>query len=141
MVAALALDGSFLSESGKGSIENALLFYTTSNPLQKLAFDAFRNKDSVMVVVVPIQKNDGHLTIMELGGKPLAFFTAHDEIIIFDDEDEAFFDERAMWLEQRHFDRFVRETALSLPATPAKYGLRLAGYLTKEDRDKWQRTH
>ena len=138
LVAALSTDGSFISEKGKGGIEDASLFYTTSNQLQKLAFDAYRHNGAVMVVVVPVPKQNGNMTIMTLGDKPLAFMQIQDEILIFDDEEQAYKDEHAMWLEERHYERFKTECGLSLAGVrPVNYGLRLAGYLTEEDRNAW----
>ena len=142
MVAALSTDGSFLSEKGKGSIEDASLFYVTSNPLQKIAFDAFRHKNAVMVKVNPELNKDGFLSIITKDGKPLAFIQIHDEFLIFDDEEEEFDDERAVWLEERHYTRFKEDYGLEIPeAKPKKYSLRLAGYLTKEDKDLWAQSN
>lgn len=138
LVAALSTDGSFISEKGKGGIEDASLFYTTSNQLQKLAFDAYRHNGAVMVVVVPMPKQDGNLTIMVMGDKPLAFMQVQDELAIFDDSEPAFEDEHAMWLEARHYERFKNDYGLSLEGVrPVNFGLRLAGYLTEEDRKAW----
>ena len=138
MVAALSTDGSFLSEKGKGSIEDASLFYVTSNPLQKIAFDAFRHKNAVMVIVKPQPFNEGHMSIMTMNGKPLAFKQIHDEIIVFDEDEKMFDEEDAVWLEERHYNRFRDEYEMQIPNVKSvKYGLRLAGYLTEEDRDLW----
>lgn len=138
MVAALSTDGSFITANGKGSIEDASLFYVTSNPLQKIAFDAFRHKNAVMVMVVPVQKNDGHLKLMTIDGKPLAFMQIHDEIQVFDDAEPEFDNECAVWLEQRHYEHFKEEYGLKLEnARASTFGLRLAGYLTEEDKEAW----
>ena len=138
MVAALSTDGSFLSEKGKGSIEDASLFYVTSNPLQKIAFDAFRHKNAVMVVVKPQPFDEGHMSIMTMNGKPLAFKQVQDEIMVFDEDEKMFDEEDAVWLEERHYNRFRDEYGMQIPNVKSvKYGLRLAGYLTKEDRDIW----
>ncbi len=138
MVAALSTDGSFLSEKGKGSIEDASLFYVTSNPLQKIAFDAFRHKNAVMVIVKPQPFDEGHMSIMTMNGKPLAFNQVQDEIMVFDEDEKMFDEEDAVWLEERHYNRFRDEYGMQIPNVKSvKYGLRLAGYLTEEDRDLW----
>ncbi len=138
MVAALSTDGSFLSEKGKGSIEDASLFYVTSNPLQKIAFDAFRHKNAIMVIVKPQPFNKGHMSIMTMNGKPLAFKQIQDEILVFDEDEKMFDEEDAVWLEERHYNRFRDEYGMQIPNVKSvKYGLRLAGYLTEEDRDLW----
>lgn len=138
MVAALSTDGSFLSEKGKGGIEGASLFYVTSNPLQKIAFDAFRHKNAVMVLVKPQPLDEGHMSIMTVDGKPLAFKQIHDEIMVFDEEEPLFDEEDAVWLEERHYNRFKNDYGLHIPnAKCVKYGLRLAGYLTQEDKEAW----
>lgn len=140
MVAALSTDGSFLSEKGKGSIEDASLFYVTSNPLQKIAFDAFRHKNAVMVIVKPQPSKEGHLTIMTMNGKPLAFKLIQDEIMVFDEDEKLFEEEDAIWLEERHYNRFRDDYGMQIPNVKSvKYGLRLAGYLTEEDKDLWQK--
>lgn len=140
MVAALSTDGSFLSEKGKGSIEDASLFYVTSNPLQKIAFDAFRHKNAVMVIVKPQPFNEGHLSIMTVNGKPLAFKQVQDEIMVFDEDEKMFDEEDAVWLEERHYNRFKDDYGMQIPNVKSvKYGLRLAGYLTEEDKDLWKR--
>lgn len=140
MVAALSTDGSFLSEKGKGSIEDASLFYVTSNPLQKIAFDAFRHKNAVMVIVKPQPFNEGHLSIMTMNGKPLAFKQVQDEIMVFDEDEKMFDEEDAIWLEERHYNRFRDDYGMQIPnAKSVKYGLRLAGYLTEEDKELWQK--
>ena len=142
MVAALSTDGSFISEKGKGSIEDASLFYVTSNPLQKIAFDAFRHKNAVMVKVNPELNKDGFLSIITKDDKPLAFIQIHDEFLIFDDEEEEFENEMACWLEERFYTRFAAEYGLEIPgAKPKKYSLRLAGYLTEEDKDLWAQSN
>lgn len=139
MVAALSTDGSFLSEKGKGSIEDASLFYVTSNPLQKIAFDAFRHKNAIMVIVKPQPFNEGHMSIMTMNGKPLAFKQIHDEIIVFDEDEKMFDEEDAIWLEERHYNRFRDDYGMQIPNVKSvKYGLRLAGYLTEEDRELWK---
>ena len=139
MIAALSTDGSFLSEKGKGSIEDASLFYVTSNPLQKIAFDAFRHKNAVMVKVNPELNEDGFLSIITKDDKPLAFIQIHDEFLIFDDEEEEFENEMACWLEERHYNRFKEDYGLDVPdATAKNYSLRLAGYLTDEDKALWR---
>ena len=138
MVAALSTDGSFLSEKGKGSIEDASLFYVTSNPLQKIAFDAFRHKNAVMVIVKPQPFDEGHMSIMTMNGKPLAFKQVQDEIMVFDEDEKMFDEEDAVWLEERHYNRFRDEYGMQIPNVKSvKYGLRLAGYLTEEDKDLW----
>ena len=138
MVAALSTDGSFISEKGKGSIEDASLFYITSNPLQKIAFDAFRHKNAVMVIVKPQPFYEGHMSILTRNGKPLAFKQIQDEIMVFDEDEKMFDDERAVWLEERHYNRFRDDYGMQIPNVKSvKYGLRLAGYLTEEDRDLW----
>ena len=140
MVAALSTDGSFLSENGKGSIEDASLFYVTSNPLQKIAFDAFRHKNAVMVVVKPQPFSEGHMSIMTMNGKPLAFKQIQDEILVFDEDEKLFEEEDAIWLEERHYNRFRDDYGMQIPNVKSvKYGLRLAGYLTEEDKDLWQK--
>ena len=140
MVAALSTDGSFLSEKGKGSIEDASLFYVTSNPLQKIAFDAFRHKNAVMVIVKPQPFNEGHMSIMTMNGKPLAFKQIQDEILVFDEDEKMFNEEDAIWLEERHYNRFRDDYGMQIPNVKSvKYGLRLAGYLTEEDKDLWQK--
>ena len=140
MVAALSTDGSFLSEKGKGSIEDASLFYVTSNPLQKIAFDAFRHKSAVMVIVKPQPFNEGHMSIMTMNGKPLAFKQIQDEIVVFDEDEKMFDEEDAIWLEERHYNRFRDDYGMQIPNVKSvKYGLRLAGYLTEEDKDLWQK--
>ena len=140
MVAALSTDGSFLSEKGKGSIEDASLFYVTSNPLQKIAFDAFRHKNAVMVIVKPQPFNEGHTSIMTMNGKPLAFKQIQDEILVFDEDEKMFSEEDAVWLEERHYNRFRDDYGMQIPSIKSvKYGLRLAGYLTEEDKDLWQK--
>lgn len=140
MVAALSTDGSFLSEKGKGSIEDASLFYVTSNPLQKIAFDAFRHKNAVMVIVKPQPFTEGHLSIMTMNGKPLAFKQIQDEIMVFDEDEKMFDEEDAIWLEERHYNRFRDDYGMQIPNVKSvKYGLRLAGYLTEEDKDLWQK--
>lgn len=140
MVAALSTDGSFLSEKGKGSIEDASLFYVTSNPLQKIAFDAFRHKNAVMVIVKPQPFDEGHMSIMTMNGKPLAFKQVQDEILVFDEDETIFNEEDAVWLEERHYNRFRDDYGMQIPNVKSvKYGLRLAGYLTKEDKDLWQK--
>lgn len=140
MVAALSTDGSFLSEKGKGSIEDASLFYVTSNPLQKIAFDAFRHKNAVMVIVKPQPFDEGHMSIMTMNGKPLAFKQVQDEIMVFDEDEKMFDEEDAVWLEERHYNRFRDDYGMQIPNVKSvKYGLRLAGYLTKEDKDLWQK--
>lgn len=140
MVAALSTDGSFLSEKGKGSIEDASLFYVTSNPLQKIAFDAFRHKNAVMVIVKPQPFNEGHMSIMTMNGKPLAFKQIQDEILVFDEDEKMFNEEDAVWLEERHYNRFRDDYGMQIPNVKSvKYGLRLAGYLTEEDKDLWQK--
>lgn len=139
IVAALSTDGKYLGTAGKGSIEDASLFYVTGNPLQKIAFDAYRNQKIVMVVVVPVPKTDGHLTLMTVNDKPLAFMQIHDEIHVFDDDEPEFDDERVVWLEERHYNRFKEDYGLDVPdATAKNYSLRLAGYLTDEDKALWQ---
>ena len=138
MVAALSTDGSFLSEKGKGSIEDASLFYVTSNPLQKIAFDAFRHKNAIMVIVKPQPFAEGHMSIMTMNGKPLAFKQVQDEILVFDEDETIFNEEDAVWLEERHYNRFRDDYGMQIPNVKSvKYGLRLAGYLTEEDRDLW----
>ena len=140
MVAALSTDGSFLSEKGKGSIEDASLFYVTSNPLQKIAFDAFRHKNAVMVIVKPQPFIKGHMSIMTMNGKPLAFKQIQDEILVFDEDETIFNEEDAVWLEERHYNRFRDDYGMQIPNVKSvKYGLRLAGYLTEEDKDLWQK--
>lgn len=140
MVAALSTDGSFLSEKGKGSIEDASLFYVTSNQLQKIAFDAFRHKNAVMVIVKPQPFNEGHMSIMTMNGKPLAFKQIQDEILVFDEDEKMFNEEDAIWLEERHYNRFRDDYGMQIPNVKSvKYGLRLAGYLTEEDKDLWQK--
>ena len=140
MVAALSTDGSFLSEKGKGSIEDASLFYVTSNPLQKIAFDAFRHKNAVMVIVKPQPFDEGHMSIMTMNGKPLAFKQVQDEIMVFDEDEKMFDEEDAVWLEERHYNRFRDDYGMQIPNVKSvKYGLRLAGYLTEEDKDLWQK--
>ena len=140
MVAALSTDGSFLSEKGKGSIEDASLFYVTSNPLQKIAFDAFRHKNAVMVNVKPQPFDKGHMSIMTMNGKPLAFKQVQDEIIVFDEDEKMFDEEDAIWLEERHYNRFRDDYGMQIPNVKSvKYGLRLAGYLTEEDKELWQK--
>lgn len=140
MVAALSTDGSFLSEKGKGSIEDASLFYVTSNPLQKIAFDAFRHKNAVMVIVKPQPFNEGHLSIMTMNDKPLAFKQVQDEIMVFDEDEKMFDEEDAVWLEERHYNRFRDDYGMQIPNIKSvKYGLRLAGYLTNEDKELWQK--
>lgn len=140
MVAALSTDGSFLSEKGKGSIEDASLFYVTSNPLQKIAFDAFRHKNAVMVIVKPQPFYEGHMSIMTMNGKPLAFKQIQDEILVFDEDEKMFNEEDAVWLEERHYNRFRDEYGMQIPNVKSvKYGLRLAGYLTEKDKDLWQK--
>lgn len=140
MVAALSTDGSFLSEKGKGSIEDASLFYVTSNPLQKIAFDAFRHKNAVMVIVKPQPFTEGHLSIMTMNGKPLAFKQIQDEIMVFDEDEKMFDEEDAVWLEERHYNRFRDDYGMQIPNVKSvKYGLRLAGYLTNEDKELWQK--
>ena len=140
MVAALSTDGSFLSEKGKGSIEDASLFYVTSNPLQKIAFDAFRHKNAVMVIVKPQPFSEGHMSIMTMNGKPLAFRQIQDEILVFDEDEKMFDEEDAVWLEERHYNRFRDDYGMQIPNVKSvKYGLRLAGYLTEEDKDLWQK--
>lgn len=140
MVAALSTDGSFLSEKGKGSIEDASLFYVTSNPLQKIAFDAFRHKNAVMVIVKPQPFDEGHMSIMTMNGKPLAFKQIQDEILVFDEDEKMFNEEDAIWLEERHYNRFRDDYGMQIPNVKSvKYGLRLAGYLTEEDKDLWQK--
>lgn len=140
MVAALSTDGSFLSEKDKGSIEDASLFYVTSNPLQKIAFDAFRHKNAVMVIVKPQPFDEGHMSIMTMNGKPLAFKQIQDEILVFDEDEKMFNEEDAIWLEERHYNRFRDDYGMQIPNVKSvKYGLRLAGYLTKEDKDLWQK--
>lgn len=140
MVAALSTDGSFLSEKGKGSIEDASLFYVTSNPLQKIAFDAFRHKNAVMVIVKPQPFGEGHMSIMTMNGKPLAFKQVQDEIMVFDEDEKMFDEEDAVWLEERHYNRFRDDYGMQIPNVKSvKYGLRLAGYLTEEDKDLWQK--
>ena len=140
MVAALSTDGSFLSEKGKGSIEDASLFYVTSNPMQKIAFDAFRHKNAIMVIVKPQPFTEGHMSIMTMNGKPLAFKQIQDEILVFDDEEKMFDEEDAIWLEERHYNRFRDEYGMQIPNVKSvKYGLRLAGYLTEEDKELWQK--
>ena len=139
MVAALSTDGSFLSEKGKGSIEDASLFYVTSNPLQKIAFDAFRHKNAVMVIVKPQPFYKGHMSIMTMNGKPLAFKQIQDEILVFDEDEKMFNEEDAIWLEERHYNRFRDDYGMQIPNIKSvKYGLRLAGYLTEEDKDLWK---
>ena len=140
MVAALSTDGTFLSEKSKGSIDDASLFYVTSNPLQKIAFDAFRHKDAVMVIVKPQPFDEGHMSIMTMNGKPLAFKQVQDEIRVFDEDEKMFNEEEAIWLEERHYNRFRDDYGMQIPNVKSvKYGLRLAGYLTEEDRDLWQK--
>lgn len=140
MVAALSTDGSFLSEKGKGSIEDASLFYVTSNPLQKIAFDAFRHKNAVMVIVKPQPFDEGHMSIMTMNGKPLAFKQVQDEIMVFDEDEKIFDEEDAVWLEERHYNRFRDDYGMQIPNVKSvKYGLRLAGYLTEEDKNLWQK--
>ena len=140
MVAALSTDGSFLSEKGKGSIEDASLFYVTSNPLQKIAFDAFRHKNAVMVIVKPQPFNEGHMSIMTMNGEPLAFKQIQDEILVFDEDEKMFNEEDAIWLEERHYNRFRDDYGMQIPNVKSvKYGLRLAGCLTEEDKDLWQK--
>lgn len=138
LVTALSPDGQYLTQTGKGSIEDALLFYATSNELQKLAFDAYRQRGFVMVNVTPIRNNSGHLTLMEANANPLAFYIAHDEIIIFDASEPEFNSELAVWLEKRHYDRMVKEYGLTLRAEHCKYSLRTCGFHTTEDSTKWQ---
>lgn len=140
MVAALSTDGSFISEKGKGSIEDASLFYVTSNPLQKIAFDAFRHKNAVMVIVKPQPFDEGHMSIMTMNGKPLAFKQVQDEIMVFDEDEKLFEEEDAIWLEERHYNRFKDDYGMQIPNVKSvKYGLRLAGYLTEEDKNLWQK--
>lgn len=140
MVAALSTDGSFLSEKSKGSIEDASLFYVTSNPLQKIAFDAFRHKNAVMVIVKPQPFDEGHMSIMTMNGKPLAFKQVQDEIMVFDEDEKMFDEEDAVWLEERHYNRFRDDYGMQIPNVKSvKYGLRLAGYLTEEDKNLWQK--
>ena len=140
MVAALSTDGTFLSEKNKGSIEDASLFYVTSNPLQKIAFDAFRHKGAVMVIVKPQPFTEGHMSIMTMNGKPLAFKQVQDEIMVFDEDEKMFDEEDAIWLEERHYNRFRDDYGMQIPNVKSvKYGLRLAGYLTEEDKELWQK--
>lgn len=139
LVTALATDGQYLTKDGKGSIEDALLFYATSNELQKIAFDAYRQRGFVLLNVTPAKNNNGFLTLMEAEGKPLAFFMAHDEIIIFDENEPEFEYEHAIWLEKRHYDRFVQEYGLALKVNHSKYSLRTCGFLTERDKELWEK--
>lgn len=138
LVTALATDGQYLTKDGRGSIEDALLFYATSNELQKLAFDAYRHSGLVLVNVMPVKSDNGHLTLMEMDGKPLAFFMIHDEIIVFDDAESEYNSEHAVWLEKRHYDRLAKDYGFSLKADAVKYTLRTCGFHTEKDKEKWQ---
>lgn len=139
LVMALATDGQYLTKDGKGSIENALLFYATSNELQKLAFDAYRHSGYVLLKVMPVKNKNGHLTLMEAEGKPLAFFMIHDEIMVFDDVEPEFMSEQAVWFEKHHHDRLVRDYGFSLKADHSNYGLRPCGFLTEADEAVWKK--
>lgn len=138
LVTALATDGQYLTKDGRGSIENALLFYATSNELQKIAFDAYRNQGFVMLNMTPIRHEKGFLSLMEVAEKPLAFFMAHDEIMVFDDTEPEFASEHAIWLEKRHYDRFAQDYGLALEAGHSKYGLRSCGFHTERDKELWE---
>ena len=108
--------------------------------LQKIAFDAFRHKNAVMVIVKPQPFDEGHMSIMTINGKPLAFKQVQDEIMVFDEDEKMFDEEDAVWLEERHYNRFRDDYGMQIPNVKSvKYGLRLAGYLTEEDKDLWQK--